>query len=164
MKALKKSIFLFTILFSTASFAQNYNTGIGVRLGPSNGLTVKHFIGSNTAIEGLLVTRWGGFHVAGLYEKHQWVFDDPNLSFYYGGGAHIGFWDSGRRDGPAWFFDDDDFDDDYVVIGVDGIVGIEYTFEKVPFNISLDYKPAFNIVENTGFWLDELGLSIRFAF
>lgn len=162
MKILKKSIFLFAILFSTASFAQNYKTGVGVRLGPSNGLSVKHFISSDAAIEGLLATRWGGFHIVGLYEKHQWIFNDPNLSFYYGGGGHVGVWDKNHR-GPDWFFDDY-YDDDFIAVGVDGIVGIEYTFKEVPFNVSLDYKPAFNIVEHTGFWLDELGLSIRFTF
>ena len=47
--------------------AQDYNTGIGLRGGLSNGLTIKHFISSNTALEGIISTRWRGLELTGLY-------------------------------------------------------------------------------------------------
>jgi hypothetical protein len=50
------------------------------------------------------------------------------------------------------------------VVGIDGIIGMEYNIEEIPFNISLDWKPGFNILGHTGFWGDELALSVRYIF
>ena len=156
---MKKIIFvLIVIAVTTGLFAMDYGTGVGVRGGLSNGITVKHFIGEKTAIEGLLATRWGGFEITGLYEIHNAAaFDAPRLNWYYGLGAHIGFW-SGKDVGWA------DDDEDYTVIGVDGIIGIEYNFKELPFNIGLDWKPVFNLAGNTEFWGDNGALSLRYIF
>jgi hypothetical protein len=156
---MRKLALAFTLFFAMilAANAQDYNTGIGFRGGLSNGLTVKHFISSNTALEGILSTRWQGFNITGLYEIHAQAFNTPRLNWYYGFGGHIGFWD-GYKDHP-WFNDGT-----YTIIGIDGIIGIEYNIEPIPFNISLDWKPGFNIIGYTGFWGDELALSIRYIF
>jgi hypothetical protein len=148
---------LILLLAVTTGIAQDYNTGIGFRGGSSNGLTVKHFITSDAAIEGLLSTRWRGLNITGLYEIHAQAFDVPRLNWYYGGGGHIGFWDGGPN--HPWFNTGT-----YTIIGLDGIIGIEYNIEPIPFNISLDWKPAFNIIGYTGFWGDEVALSIRYIF
>ena len=50
-----------------------------------------------------------------------------------------------------------------LAIGIDGIIGLEYTFDEVPFSISLDWKPTFNIAEHAAFLADEAGLSIRYV-
>ena len=138
--------------------AQDYNTGIGIRGGLFNGLTAKHFIANNTALEGILWVRWGGFNITGLYEIHDQAFNTPRLNWYYGFGGHIGFWE-GNKNHP-WFDDDES----YTLIGIDGIIGIEYNIEPIPFNISLDWKPGFNIIGDAGFWGDELAFSIRYIF
>ena len=52
------------------AIAQDYKTGIGIRGGTQNGLTVKHFFSEHSAIEGIVSTRWEGFYVIGLYEWH----------------------------------------------------------------------------------------------
>ncbi len=157
---MKKLIFALTLFLATsvAVKAQDYSTGIGVRGGLSSGLTVKHFIGSNKAIEGLLSTRWRGFHITGLYEIHARAFDTPRLNWYYGVGGHVGFWDDYDR--HPWFDDDGS----HTVVGVDGIIGIEYNIEPIPFNISLDWKPGINLIGYRGFWADEVALSIRYIF
>ncbi|SHE78021.1 hypothetical protein SAMN05444274_102376 [Mariniphaga anaerophila] len=159
---MRKLLFVATLfLFATfAANAQDYNTGIGFRGGLSNGLTVKHFIGSNKAIEGLLSTRWHGFHVTGLYEIHAQAFNTPRLNWYYGFGGHVGFWGDNYKNHP-WF---DDNGSSHTVVGIDGIIGIEYNIEAIPFNIGLDWKPGFNLIGYTGFWGDELALSVRFIF
>jgi hypothetical protein len=140
-----------------ASAQRDYSTAIGIRGAPAAGLTIKGFLGERAAVEGILSTRWEGFNVTILYEMHQTAFGTANWNFYYGIGGHLGFWDD-NPDHP-WFDDDAD----YVVLGVDGIIGLEYTFDAIPFNLSLDWKPAFNLVSYSGFWLDEVGLSVRFV-
>lgn len=145
------------ICIVTYSNAQDYNTGIGFRGGLSNGLTVKQFIGRNTAIEGILTTRWSGFNITGLYEIHDQAFQVEGLNWYYGFGAHIGFWNG---DNVSWATDNAN----YTVIGIDGIIGLEYNFENIPFNISIDWKPEMNLIGYSGFWGDGGALSIRYVF
>ncbi|HEX7411710.1 MAG TPA: hypothetical protein VF298_06165 [Bacteroidales bacterium] len=60
-------ILTFSILTISISKAQEYKTGLGFRLGPYQGITVKHFIDRGSAIEGILATQYGGFYIAGLY-------------------------------------------------------------------------------------------------
>ncbi len=156
---MKKIISIIFVLILTASLgmAQGYNTAIGIRGGLSNGLTIKHFINHDTALEGLVSSRWGGFSITGLYQKYQPALELENFYWYYGFGGHIGFWE-GKNVGWA------DDENDYTVIGIDGIIGLEYNFEEIPFNISVDWKPAFNFSGYSGFWGDEAALSLRYVF
>jgi len=153
---MKKILFtLVTVLFLSASgYAQDYNTAIGVRGGLFNGITLKHYIGSASAVEGIVTTRWSGFNITGLYELHTMdVFDVNRLNFYYGLGGHIGIWDANNVPWDA---------DGYTVIGNDGILGLEYNFQEIPFNISVDWKPALNLVGYSSFWADGGAVSIRY--
>ena len=126
-------------------------------MGYRRGLTLKHFVGSKAAFEGILSTRWSGFDITGLYEIHNIAFEVDRLRWYYGGGAHIGFWNG---DNVTW----GDEGSSYTVIGIDGILGIEYSFSEAPINIGIDWKPAINLVGYTGFWADGGALSIRYIF
>lgn len=148
--------FLFMLSLSFATNAQDYNTGIGFRGGSTNGITVKHFISSNTSVEGILGSRWKGFNVTGLYEIHANAFNTPQLNWYYGFGGHLGSYSGSNNrysDG-----------DNHLVVGVDGIVGIEYNIKEIPFNIGLDWKPTLDLIGGPDFWGDELALSIRYIF
>lgn len=131
--------------------AQDYNTGVGLRLGYYNGLTVKHFISPKSAVEGLLIFRWAGVAVTGLYEVHNQAFDVERLKWYFGGGAHVGFFGIGYGGGSGTF------------VGIDGIIGIEYKFEEVPINLGLDWKPAFDF-GYSHFFGDGAALSVRYVF
>lgn len=161
---MKLKLFIISFFLSVSYFmssAQDYGTGVGLRLGPSYGVTVKHFLDSRAALEGILYTRRGGFNVTGLYEVHATAFKEPRLKWYYGAGAHIGIWDAHRR--HPWY-DERDGDGNYLALGIDGIIGIEYTLQEIPLNFSLDWKPGINLVEHPGFWGDGLALSVRFVF
>ncbi len=149
-------VLLFAFTVFSQSYAQEYNTGIGLRGGFFSGLTVKHFLDPQNAIEGILSSRWHGFDLAGLYEVHNPVLNVIGLNWYYGAGAHMGFWDG----------DDVDWgnDDNYTVIGLDGILGIEYSFTEIPVNIGIDWKPALNVFGHSSFWGDGGAISVRYIF
>jgi opacity protein-like surface antigen len=156
---MKKFLIVIAMMVCMATYAQanDYNTAIGVRGGLYNGLTIKHFMKSNVAVEGIITTRWQGYNVTGLYEIHAPAFDTRRLKWYYGIGGHIGFWDGndvhwGKKD------------ENYTVIGVDGILGLEYSFKEIPFNVSLDWKPAFDLIGYSHFWGDGGAFSVRFMF
>lgn len=153
---MKFKTFLFTaLLFLSASgiSAQSYNTGIGARVGFFNGVTVKHFISPNNALEGIVNFRWGGAIITGLYEWQQPIASAPGLDYYLGVGAHVGFFD---KNDYKWD------DASSTVVGADLVVGLEYTFPTAPFSIGLDYKPAFNFIGDNHIWADGVALNLRF--
>lgn len=156
-----KKIVLTLIVLMGLSFAlnaQNYYTGIGVRGGLSNGITIKHFIAPDKAFEGIVAARWGGVLITALIEFDN----DTNasgLTWYYGAGGHIGFWDAPKN--ASWWVDGDVSSP---IVGVDGIIGLEYTFDNFPISLSLDWKPAINLIGFTGAWADSGALSIRYVF
>jgi len=155
MKKLLLIVCLFCI--GTLAQAQDYGTGIGIRGGSANGLTIKHFISNDVAIEGIVATRWNGLNLTGLYEIHAPAFNEPGFNWYYGFGAHLGFWDG---DHSHW----DDDNSNHTIFGIDGILGLEYNIREIPINLSLDWKPALNIFGDSDFWGDGFGLSVRYVF
>ena len=154
---MKKFLVIVTVavLFTAVASAQDYNNAIGLRGGLYNGITFKHFLKEKAAVELLAATRWSGIGITGLYEIHNNAFDVDRLNWYFGPGAHVGFYNGDNAD---W----GDAGTSYTVVGVDFILGLEYNFTELPINISLDWKPAFSLIGYSHFWADGAALSIRF--
>jgi len=153
---MKKYFIILGFLMTTSLFAQEYQQAIGLRGGLFSGITYKNFIANQTAIEGILHTRWQGWELVGLLEHHRDISDVNGLYWFYGYGAHIGFYDTKythwNTDGTA------------TVIGVDGILGIEYDIPRTPIALGLDWKPYINLLGYSGFFGDGGALSLRFTF
>ncbi len=142
---LKTFLFAALLLLSASTIsAQSYGTGIGARLGFFNGVTVKHFVSPNNALEGIVNFRWGGVIVTGMYQWQQPILSAPGLDYYLGVGAHLGFFD---KDDYKWS------DASSVIVGADIVA---------PFTIGLDYKPAFNFIGDNHVWADGIALNLRF--
>ncbi|HTQ27149.1 MAG TPA: hypothetical protein VMI35_03440 [Puia sp.] len=144
-------ILVFTILTVAYSRleAQDYKLGIGLRLSTpsptiSSSVSVKYFLNERGAVEGLVSfgTRFG---IGGLYEMHQLVGATPNLNWFWGVGAYVGFQNSLVYTGPM------------------GIAGIDYKFTNAPVNLSLDWKPELDISPAINFVPDAFALSARFT-
>jgi hypothetical protein len=148
--------------FGNTAQAQQYNTGVGVRLGGyENGLTVKHFISSNTAIEGILGFRPGGFALTGLYQKHATAFDVQSLKWFYGFGAHIG----GIGKGKSYKRHGEDrlYNNSGILLGADAILGLEWLIPDLPITLGADLHPRLELLNGT--FIDiEPALTIRYAF
>ena len=163
---------------SSGGSGSGYQNGLGLRGGGySSGLTFKHFIGgkNNVALEALLTTEYKarGARLTVLLEKHHQVSDIKGLQFYYGAGAHIGSY-KGRYYYVERFYRNGKYKDDYnvyyrddknyVVIGADLILGLEYKMQDLPFVVGVDYKPFFEVFDGyTGFYNDA-AVSLRFTF
>ncbi len=146
---------LFIILSACAVDAQDYHTAFGIKAGMAPGITAKHFLTTNGALEGIATFRWGGVNLTGLGEFHLSMFDTDGMNFYYGGGLHIGVWDAGKAmDEPA--------SGQKLNFGVDGIVGLEYSFFDIPLSLGLDWKPNFNIIRDSRLIIDEISFTIRY--
>ena len=148
-------IFLLTAVFTITGYGQDYKTALGLRAGLPYGVTVRHFINKENALEGILASRWSGLVITGLYEKESWLGKYPALNWYWGFGAHAGFWDPGTNP---------NVNTTSAVIGADAILGIEYTFDDFPINLSLDLLPSLNLIGSTGWGGINGALSIRYVF
>jgi hypothetical protein len=164
MKTIGMIAFAFFLLSVTAAKAQNetssYNTALGVKVwGNGGGISVKHFIGDNHALEGIGYFWSGGIRVTGLYEFHFDIAGAPGLKWYVGPGAHVGF------------YNDKYYDPNYsngngsgAYIGIDGVLGLDYKFTGAPINLSIDWQPSFEFGSNRGFVNSWGGLGIRYTF
>lgn len=163
LNKLRNTILILLIVnVTTDSFSQhNYKTALGLRLNGGAGISVRHSLKENQSIEGILYTRWRGINITGIYSVNYPVFDEPGFNFFIGGGGHIGFWD---RDRSPWWDEDKKYGDTRMVLGIDGQIGLDYTFKEIPLNLAIDWKPAFNIIGITNFWVGDAALSVRYTF
>ena len=149
------------LLFLANTYAQqntgtDYKTALGVKVYPG-AVSVKHFLNSKVAVEGLGYISSDGFRLTGLYELHNDLGNVEGLKWYVGGGAHLGIWsDSWKNKYPTR--------EGGLAIGVDGILGLDYKIKGAPLNLSFDWQPSFNLIGYNYFEGGWGGLGIRYTF
>ena len=147
---MKRIVIIFAVLFTFISTlsAQDYRFAVGVRLSNStptinSSITGKYFVTETTAIEGL-VSFGSRFGLGALIESHR-PFKPAGFGWFFGGGVYAGF-DSDTYVGPM------------------GIIGLDYKFQNIPLNLSIDWKPELDIIPDIRFVPDAFAVSVRFAF
>src|SRR4051812_24943443 len=93
---LKSILVLLAIGFISAAHAQApYNRALGLKFPGGFSLTYKKFVADKRNIEAQFTVWDKGFRAAGLYEFNFYTFDKiPDLAWFVGPGAHVGFWKS----------------------------------------------------------------------
>ena len=132
-------------LFAITAMAQPYQTAAGIRFSPFLGISVKHFMKENLAVEGIMSTRWRGAALIALVEYEKEIPGAAGLYFLAGGGVHIGSYQKFKYynyTGVLYSSNDRVFSP-----GIDGIIGLDYKFSEMPLNISLDLRPYIDFVE-----------------
>lgn len=144
-----KALFVALLIFTGAgrASAQAYRNALGIRFSNNDaavhtGLSFRHFMRSNTAVEATL--SFDPFALGVLVEKFK-PLGERGLNWFYGGGGYVAF--SGRN-----------------VLGAQGIIGLDYTFQGAPVNVSLDWKPELQILNDVQFEPAAVGLGVRFTF
>tara|TARA_B110000027_G_scaffold28828_1_gene31580 strand:- start:109 stop:576 length:468 start_codon:yes stop_codon:yes gene_type:complete len=153
---MKSIAVLFFICITTNSLAQDYKTAIGIKGGyPGYGtINVKHFLTNTTAIEGSLgglsrSSYGNGAFIMAVYEIQNAL--EEGFSWFYGGGALFGFTNQSQNNSDSFFHS-----------GFNGTLGLEYTFDEVPINCSLNTGPILFLTPRVQFnWGG--GLAIRYA-
>lgn len=148
------------LLWVAGASAQNnsssYQTALGLKFYPGAGVTFKHFVKENAAIEAIGYLWRDGIRLTGLYEFHGDVNGAPGLKWYVGPGVHVSAWNDRwrssfpqRRGGSS--------------VGIDGVLGLDYKFKGAPINMSIDWQPSFDLrySEFAGNWG---GLALRYTF
>ena len=137
MKNLKAilAIALFFGLIPLASEAQNYQTAAGLRLGYPLSVSIKHFIDDSAALEGYVGTRWydnrSWTSVSGAYQQHFDLEGVDGLQWYVGAGGTVYFWRYDFKTTAA-----------ATAFGLQGYLGLDYTFDDAPISITADWIPT----------------------
>ena len=162
---MKKLFVVMLLMGGYASQAQShsnngtsYQTALGVKIWDGGGISLKHFIAPNRALEGIGYFYNRGFRLTGLYEIHGDINGAAGLKWYVGPGAHIGFYND------KYYYSRRYTNNTRAVFGIDGVVGLDYKFTGAPINVSLDWQPAFEFASGFGFNGSWGGLGIRYTF
>ncbi len=149
---MKSKIILFGLILLTLSndsigqskSENEYKSALGAKYRPL-GVTYKNFIGNNKAIEGVAYFLEQGARVTLLYEVHNSINGIDGLKWYAGPGLHMSLYNN-------------------YVIGLDGVLGLDYRIPSTSIGLSLDWQPSFDFGKGSNFNGDWGGLSIRYIF
>jgi len=156
-----KRIFIALFLLAIATNKLNaqpqlYYTAIGLNAGYNYGITLKHYISTKNMVEGIVNFNYGP-GITLLYEfNNRHPFNVDEFDWFYGVGAHAKVV-NGRR--ANVFYPDLDR---HVTLGVDAILGLEYTFKDTPINLGINIKPELNFTTSNLFWFDG-AITIRYV-
>ena len=153
-------IALILIISFNLSKAQIANHALGLRLGGGNGvgteISYQHGLGNLNRLEfDLGITSARHFSTWGLSGLYQWVWNiDEGFNWYAGVGGRIGSWnwDSGWEEDSGGVF-----------LAAAGDIGIEYNF-PIGIQLSLDARPAINLVNSGDSFNNNIAFSIRYCF
>lgn len=160
MKKILFVVLLLTVISAGSLLqAQSYRTALGVRLSSANAMqnnsvSFKQFITDKTAIEALF-TFGDPLALGALVEFHK-PLSSAGLTYYYGGGGYIGFVKTLNVNTQKTNTDPN--------FGAQGVIGLDYKFNNIPLNLSLDWKPELNIVNDINFEPAAIGFTARFTF
>ena len=136
-----------------------YKMAIGIRLSSApaivnNSVSFKYFMNSRAAIEGL-VSFGDPLSFGALLEMHN-PLSTAGLQWFYGAGGYLGF--------SKEYNAEKQMEERKTYFGAQGVVGLDYKFDKIPLNLSLDWKPELNLVQDINFEPAALGFTARFTF
>jgi hypothetical protein len=159
------------VVISQASAQENLKQA-GFRFGNTTGFTGRIITENNFAFEGILGFRNGGMQVYGLFEQRKPLYLNrlDNMFLYFGCGAHIGFvkWNEYDQHYDPYHNYYDDYYDWHIgaAFGLDGIIGMEYSFVAAPISMAVDFKPFFELygpfLMKVNFW--DFGFHVRYNF
>lgn len=149
----------FGLITFVSADAQVYKSAIGARLGYPLSASYKTFISNSSALEGYVgfrgysAYRW--ISINGAYLIHRPIEGVTNLQWYFGGGAGVYFYtyDTGFFEpGSSTSF------------GLQGYIGLDYTFEDLPLNLTVDWIPTIFLNGfNNGFGGSYGSLGVRYV-
>lgn len=143
-----KQFIIITILFfaSLTAGAQEFKQSVGIRMGWTPGFEYRIFTDDANSYKFLLGTRDRGIQLHLFKEFHQYdlfSFSDQ-ITFFYGAGIHAGYekWDVLYHHENTLGYETKTG----LIAGLDGIVGLEYTFYTAPIALGIEAKPYFEFL------------------
>ena len=153
-----KKLFIALVAVFTLGTANAQIQDLGVRLGGGQGfgaeLSAMWGMGGNrleTDLGWHSDDGFTGIEFAGIY---QWKGDiGSGFNWFAGVGARL----------AMWSYDVAGADDDFA-LALAGQAGIEYNFDAIPIQLTLDIRPCFWLIPDTDFHWGDIALGIRYRF
>ena len=148
LTSLALAVGLLVLGTATSVSAQQVQTAVGGRIGSPFGLSAKYFITPEIALEGIATARFRNFYndfsleAAGLYHLDL-DFGEPELELlklYVGAGAGATFFNYNDRLFATPGVRRDRYGS--VALNLRGYVGVQYAFEDVPLELTVDTGPG----------------------
>ena len=146
--------------------AQGYKQAIGVRAGWSSGFEYRFYTDDSNSYKLLLSGRNRGFQVHALKEFHQYdlfSFSDQ-LVFIYGFGIHAGYerWNEWHATPSRSWYDRRSS----LIVGGDGLAGVEYIFDEFPISAGFEVKPYFDLLGEEPFRVNffDFAFTVKYLF
>ncbi|MDT3403087.1 hypothetical protein [Mucilaginibacter terrae] len=152
---MKKTFLLFAIALTfsaTKTFAQNYNTALGVGVDFGTGTTlvgpsIKHFFSRNDAIQADVLFSKGYTWIGAYYEYQESFRYAKQLQWYLGLGPQVALTD----DRSVWF--------------LRPTAGLDYKVAGAPISLAIDWRPRVRLSDGgSNFQAGRFGFGFRFAF
>ena len=146
MKKIIFTLFLACVFIFSAN-AQGYNSAVGVKLGGYLTGTYKKLLKESMYVDFYAgIDSYGSNVLFGgaMVQLHKPIESVDNLYWYYGGGAFFGAYSGG------------------IGIGINGVLGLDYSFDEIPLNISIDWTPGFYLTGGYGFYGRGGAVSLRY--
>ncbi len=162
------TLVLIALLLASDIYSQSYRQAAGLRLGAAGGFTYRRQFDASIAGEVMLLSQNRGTVVAFLVEKQKpaILFDDLNMNFIYGAGAHIGGASTGGNHNDP--YDSHYYNHGYntMQLGFDGFASFEYMVPRYPIALSLEAKPYFEFFDDhsLGLHLFQFAFGVRYTF
>ena len=148
-------------LFSYFSHGQQYRAALGIKGDWSSldlalaQLSVKHFFYGPNAFEYNVGFGRRYLWTQITYHRNQTLRKD--IDWYWGTGIDWGYWNSNYDRA----YDSDERSGFWG--GINGVLGLEYTFDFIPINLAIDTGPTLRVVPNVKFgWM--AGFALRYGF
>ncbi|MBN1340193.1 MAG: hypothetical protein JXA03_12765 [Bacteroidales bacterium] len=152
MEKVKKHLpaIIIALLFAAPAWAQQGNTGLGILVGEPTGISVKHWLGNTSAVDGALA--WSFVNDASLYLHADYLYhhfdlievESGKFPVYYGIGGRMKFQDDIR-------------------IGAQVPLGISYILESAPLDVFIEIRPVLDLLPATTFTVSG-GIGVRYYF
>lgn len=144
-----------TFFFATSASAQTgpaYKTGLGMRFdlgeGSLYGFSAKHFLSPQLAGEATVLFGTGlNASVGAELQYHVPIANATGLSWYAGGGLQALFYKYGIG----------------TSIWLRPMAGLDYKINSAPVNLSLDWRPTFQLNHGGGSDIGRFGLALRYT-
>ncbi|MBO4434034.1 MAG: hypothetical protein J5769_01100 [Bacteroidales bacterium] len=152
---MKKLIVIVALMLGIAVAASAQPRALGVRGGYSTELSYQHSLGENFLEFDLgWDAYYSGINIAAAYDFSIMPLGPFNL--YAGPAADLYTWDYYDAAKDAHLM--------RLGLGIGAQVGLEYFFDAIPLQLSLDWRPMVTLIGGVGFGWHGIALGLRYAF
>lgn len=160
---MKKVLFILFAVIGFGFAASAQNNAIGVRLSGGNQwycgeISYQRSLGAPHRIEADLGYRFDDFYrmgnlfLVGVYQLSYEISAVKNLGWYFGFGPRVELFSYDK----SFYFSGG--------VGIVGQIGMDYHFDAIPLQLSLDFRPCLYLIPYNAFRWGDFALGIRYLF